>query len=490
MAYGLRLKRVGFPQRCLFAVALAALAARAGGETSPLSPEGSLCLSLQPVQARQGEREAWRLVDVQALSDTRWLALLERSVMVPDSWENVEEKEKRAQAEAGVVDVKLKRHEEGLYLALLSKDGKVVKMSTALPVERGEKRSTLWDFQREYLIFADEAWDTCPYAFLALASWPPALRCFDFQLSAKETVSLPSGRIAGGIFRTSADGNKTLWVFSLSPGEGSAQATKQKQNQSGPTLEATAIAMGPEADRKPKIRQLNLGTVHLASARDETGSPLVLFPETLQVAPFSTAAPQESVPFLAVAKAAPSRANNVTERLVFFRGAWTRNELSRFQQLPVWVVFEARADADVDTDRGVVRLPMGSGLANAQAFPRGPKGTALYLLLNVNDEPQQPSQSSPPADTTNGPAREAKSFGALQLLITFTEKSLDEIVLLEDIFFNEATFAASSLSDVRVVPLLVMGPAREGLLAVRASARSRTTKAPAGPCAALFRLPR
>ncbi|MGC8917567.1 MAG: hypothetical protein ACP5NF_11390 [Thermoanaerobaculum sp.] len=451
----------------------------------PLVAEKSLCLGLQETETHGSGPESpgatmvsWRLLDLRRLSPTRWLALLERHESVVDPWEDLEQKRREARERITAVDAKFKRWQKTVHLALVQKDGKTIKTSAPVGGGSGEGPTA----SESQGLFADETWAACPYAVLLSGPSSPSLQCFDYELMPLRTVALPPGRVNGGV-RSRQGEEDALRLFILDSSESGAPSGSKAQRF--PRYLEAVLPVTGGSEIKPNVRRVAFPAGAFSRVVDEEARSLAVLPETVEVLPFSTLKAEGPIPIFCVARAGRPPAGEGDQRLVFFRSVLTETGFATFRQLPLWVIFESRGDAEVDEDRGVLRVPVGSRLHQVNAFPQSSKRMVLYVHLLINDQPPTPEGGGATKKTNE---KQPESMGSLQLLVAFSEERLAHLLDLEELFFAPETFSAFGTADLRIVPAEVMGAADEHLMAVRTISMSRRTKTPVGPCAALYRL--
>jgi hypothetical protein len=112
--------------------------------------------------------EAWvkkegydlKLLALAPVSSTRFLAAFKESIHRLDKWADEEAIKREAQEKGVVSSVKLTKVQDGVFLAFLGKDGRILQRSTLGP-EMDYKAST--DDRGAYAVLVMEEAERCPY---------------------------------------------------------------------------------------------------------------------------------------------------------------------------------------------------------------------------------------------------------------------------------------------------------------------------------------
>gem|GEM_PF-2318962 len=462
---------------CLGGLASAVFLA-VSGQLQALSPRGTVCLEMPEVQEpATGQSQRFQIESLLQLSANRALVLLRSFTMRPDRWAGEPTAQERRAAEAGEKPLPGRfQVEAALQLAVVGKDGKLVKRSQPLPEPPGSPAGTEELLANKHCLLAAEDWTGCAYAVL-LAD-PPRLLCYDLQLSLVKTIELPLQRASGGVAVPQGASAALYVVGQQRPRGNPVAAANTGQGRAAPPTSLAIASVSEEG--KTNLHELRGLDGKLAQvAKDHRGARAALAAQASFAQLFSDATPGLPLSLLVANRIRAAEGGG--EELAFFELSWTPQGLGGIRQLPFWVLFEDRYPAEVDKDAGVLRLPAGArvGQVAALSLPGGKK--QLYLMLEM------PSSHAVAEGRTEPGKPAADSFDVLQTLVGFTGKSTAFIELLDDHALQDPSLLeALRTSSGYVVPIRFMSRFDERTLAFHALLVGKGRAGASGPCAALL----
>lgn len=330
------------------------------------------------VSPATGDRRDWRFLGIAPAGSQRYVLLVQEMRTQLSPWADEKALAEEKQKNLFVAREHLKKQGSRIFLAVFNQQGKLAAAGAAQEQARGQVGA----FPNSWSIpLVMEQASRCNYAFLDAPT--ARLFCYDLQLAFQTKLELPLHEVGRPMLLAERDKYSIVFFgrrFSKAP------PLEKPENLSGlkPEVPESLGCLWVVGEKQARPFPLSVEEVFLAVAklaRDPEGNRVTVHKASLSLIPVETLDPGNTGEVVVEAVAASTYESYVDFRgwRLFFHARLAATGLGTVSQLPFWVSQEAREEPELDTKRGIVRLPSFAKANVLRAFQLRARRIGLYL---------------------------------------------------------------------------------------------------------------